>query len=358
MIDVSAAARAVLLRSRHYEFTVESWRNGVLLDESVPAVTGVEDGERSSNVPEHVTFAVPRRDRGVSWAPSADDHPLASNGQHLHVKIGIGVAGGVEVFQRGVFLIHSSRVEGDAVIVQTVGKLDLIREAQLVAPFQPTGTMASTLRQLVEPALTVAIDATLIDRAVPAGTNWDQDRLGAVAELLDSWAAEGVVDTAGILQVRPADRPLVSVRTLTDGVGDVVIDAAGESTREGAFDMVVARGIAADGGQVQGIAYDLSGGPKSFEGPWNPLPVPYHFFSPLLTTAAECTAAAVTVKERNRRRTARAFTVTMPPDPTLQLGDVCLASTEAFSGLCTIERMNLPYHPDGGAQRLTLRAVA
>lgn len=356
MITLSARATDALTRSHRRYFLVESWRNGVLLSDAVPAATGSEEVDRSLTVPERVVFTVPRTDRGTSWDPAgSNDHPLAANGQTLRVKLGVGLAlGEIEWFQRGRFLIQDATPNGDVITVDAVGMLTWIDEARLVSPYQPTGTLASTLRGLMEPALTVAISTALVDRAVPAGASYDEDRLAAVLELLDAWSAEGVVDPQGIFQVTPAVQSLVPVLTLTDGVGGTVITSDGSSTRDGAYNAVVARGTASDGGQVQGVAYDSTvTSPKFYGGPFNPLPVPKFFASPLLTSAYEASLAAATILARVQRQTGRLYIVDMVPHPGLQAGDVVLLN----GILCSVETLTLPYHADGGQQRLTARSL-
>lgn len=347
MITLSAAATDVLTRSYRAHLRVESWRGGVLLSADVPVDDASEESDRSLRIPERVTFTVPRRDRSVSWAPDSDDHPLAAKGQRLHVKLGVSTVGGaVEWFQRGVFLIAESAADGDVVNVSAVGMLTLVDEARLVSPFQPSGTLASTLRGLVEPALTVLVDATLVDRAVPAGINFDEDRLGAVLELLDAWPADAYVDPAGFLRVQSVTQSTTPVFALTDGTGGTVVTVAGTSTREGAFTAVVARGTASDGGQVQGTAFDL-------DAVFNPLPVPSFFSSPLLTTVDQASLAAATVLARKQREAGRDITVTMVPNPALQVGDVGTVN----GALCSIEALTLPYVAGGGPQRLSVRVL-
>lgn len=347
MITLSATTTDILTRSYRPYLRVESWRNGELLASDVPVNSATEEGDRSLRVPERVTLTVPRRDRSVSWAPDAEDHPLAAKGQRLHVKLGVATFGGqVEWFQRGVFLVSESIADGDVVNVSAVGMLTLIDEARLVSPFQPTGTFASTLRGLVEPALTVLIDSSLTDRAVPAGINYDEDRLGAVYELLDAWPADAYVDPAGFLRVQPVTQSETPVFELSDGTGGTVVTVVGGSTRQGAYTAVVARGTASDGGQVQGTAFDL-------DATFNPLPVPYFFSSPLLTTVAEASSAATAVLARKKREAGRDLTVTMVPNPALQLGDVGTVNGD----LCAIESLGLPYVAGGGAQRLAVRLL-
>jgi hypothetical protein len=359
MIELSAEAQSVLTRSFEYYVRAESWLGDQLLADDVPIASATEEGDRSLNVPERVTLTVPRLSRGMLWSPVAADHPLGANGQRLRVQLGIGVGGQVEWFTRGWFLVQDAKTVGDDVNVTAVGLLALIQEARLVSPFQPSGTLVSTLRDLIEPALTVDIDTALTDRAVPAAINMDEDRLGAFNEILDSWPAEAYVNEEGYLQVQPPASPLAEpVLTLTNGAGGMVIEAAGASTREDAFNAVVARGTASDGGQVQGVAFDYSG-PKAYGGDFNPLPVPFFFPSPLLTTITQAQEAARTVLARIKRRTALAFKVTMVPHPGLQAGDVVSITTDDYTDLaCTVETLTLPWTAGGGAQTLTVRSLA
>jgi len=353
MITLSDRATSALTRSYRTAVSVESWLGGDLLAESIPVDAASEEGDRSGRVPERVTLVVPRRDHGTDWSPGTDPlHPLAANGQRLHVKL--AVEG--EVFARGRFLIGSAAVEGDAVTVEAFGLLRLIDEARLISPYQPTGTLASTLRGLVEPALSIVVDPLLIDRAAPSTINYDEDRLGAVLELLDAWGADAYVTPDGYLSVIPAAQSTTPVFVLTDGSGGTVVQAVGTSTREAAYNVVVARGTASDGGQVQGTAFDLSlSSPKRFGGPFNPLPVPYFFPSPLLTTVDQAGLAAATVLARLQRQAGRELEVTCVPNPTLQLGDVGTVNGE----LVSIERLTLPYLPGSGdGMRLGVRVLA
>lgn len=360
MIDVTdtvatALTSPVVVRS----CAVESWRNGDLLADNVPVATGTEEADRANRVPELVTLTVPRTADGVRWDPGRDQlHPLASNGQQLHVKLGVGTAGGgKEYFQRGVFLIDTTETDGDTVTVTCKNLLALVDEARLVSPFQPSGTLGSTLRGLIEPGLTVDLTDAPADRSVPTtGINWDEDRLGAALELLDAWAADAAVNEGGQLQVVSALTAVTSVATLTDGAGGTVIRANGASTRNGGFNVVIARGTASDGGQLLGSAFDLVSN-RAYPGGWSPYAVPYFYASPLLTTLDQCNAAASTILRRLLRTAGAEYTVTMRPNPTLQLGDGVTLVTDEFTGLCTIERSTLPYFGGTGAQVLTVREV-
>lgn len=360
MIEHSDVAADVMTGSYAMYCSVESWRDGVLLADDVPVDSGYEEVTRADRVPERVTLTVPRTDRGVDWTPTTEDHPLAAKGQRLHVRVGVGLdADRIEWLARGWYLVDDVRPYGDTITVQAAGLLLLADEARLVSPLQPSGTLGSTLRDLLEPAVTVRIDPLLADRSVPSGINMDEDRLGAVLALLDAWPAAGRMHPGGFFDVGPVAAVGAPVLELTDGVGGTVVEVAGTSTREGSSNVVVARGTAADGGQVQGVAYDYSG-PNRYQGPFNPLPVPTFFSSPLLTTVLEATTAAQTIIDRLQRNAGRRFVVEAVPYLPLQDGDVVAVTSERY-GLdavpCTVEVLRMPWTPGAGAMVATVQEV-
>lgn len=358
MIELSTDALGALQRSYTYHVRAESWLADRLLADDIPIESGTEQGDRSLRVPERVTLTVPRIELGTDWTPVADDSPLAANGQRLKIELGIGLGvDRIEWFQRGWFVIESSEPKGDSVSVTCAGLLYLIDEARLVSPYQPTGTILATLQGLVEPALTV-INNGVDDRSVPADVNYDEDRLGAVFELLDAWPADAIVTAQGYLAVDPVNSAGdTAVLTLTNGENGTIIDRPnGTSTREGAWNVVVARGTDANGAQVQGVSY-LERGPKIYGGNFNPLPVPYFFSSPLITNTDQAKESARTVMQRLSRQADRMLSVEMVPHPALVLGDVVQIEAEEYTGLASIEQLSLPYTPDAGPQTLVVRCL-
>lgn len=356
MLEMSDDALAVVQRSHSMVVRAESWRAGELLADDIPIAAGGEDRDSSLTVPERITLTVPRRDRGVDWGPTDPDHPLASYGQQLRISYGIDVGGSTEWIGRGWFLVTGADTDGDSVGIQAEGLLTLIEEARFVAPFQPAGTLASTVRSLVEPALTVQFDTGLVDRSVPVGMQWDEDRMGALREVLDAWPAVPRVTEDGYLLIEPLDETGDPVLSITDGTGGTVVRWLGSSSRDGAFTVVVARGESSSGTQVQGVAYDRSSGPLSADGPFSPLPVPYFFSSPLLTSVAQCRTAAQATLARLRRSASRMLTVTMVPHPGLVPGDiVSVTGAGLTSQPCVIEKQSLPYSP--GEMQLTVRTL-
>lgn len=338
---------------------VESWLGTELLDDDVPVITASEETDLSLSVPERVTLSVPRRWRNTSYGPVEATDTLAAQGQRLRVLIGLDTRrGAVEWIQRGWFVIQDATPSDDQVTVTATGLLTLIDEAKLIAPWQPTGTFGSTLRGLLEPALTVDLTGAPADRSVPSSITFDEDRLAGVYELLDAWPATGRVDADGVFRVSAPDTEPSIVLTMADnGYQATVLADYGASTREGAYNCVVSRGTAADGGVVQGVAYDTTSGPRAYGGAFNPLPVPYFFSSPLLTTVAQCNASSATVLARLQREAADPFDVEAIPHYLLQAGDrVQIYTTDRYAS-ADIQTIRLPYTADGGAMRLGLRTV-
>lgn len=367
MIETSDLAAAMLLRGNQTRFLrISSWYGDQLVADDLPIAgsTASETVTRTDTVPERITFNVPRISRGVDYTPIGVDHPLAANGQRLKVELGVGVGirddgtPNVEYLQRRWFVIYESEPNGDVIDVDGRGLLWLIQEARMVSPYQPSGTFKSALRGLVEPALTVVFDAALTDRSVPTGINYDDDRLGAVQALLSAWPAEGHVTEDGYYQIGPAaDATDVSL-ALTNGLGGTVITASGKSSREAAYNAVVARGTTSDGGVVQGVSYDTTG-PKGIGRPFNDLPVPFFFDSPLLTTQAQAQAASSSRLATLMRNTAELYDVSMVPHIALQEGDRVTLTNDHFTARPGIvEGLTLPLQAGGGAQALTVRSLA
>ncbi len=354
MLEMSAEATASLKRgNQKRHLRVESWYADQLLHDDVPVDVGREDSDRGSNVPERVTLTVPRRDRGTDFTSSDLLSPLAANGQILKVSVGLELAfGQIEWLQRGYYVITQSYRRGSQIEVEAAGLLWKIQEARLVSPLQPSGTFKSLIRDLVEPALTVDFDAALVDRAVPSNVNYDDDRLGALNTTLAAWPASAEVNSEGYLYVTSTADPTVPVLELSNGVGGTVTELAGVSTREGVYNAVVAQGQASDGAVVRGVAYDLNG-PKRSGGPFNELPVPFYFDSPLLTTAAQASTAAASRLATLKRNTSTTYDVEMVPHPGLQIGDCVRVDGK----LCTIETLRLPLTAGGGAMALKVRVI-
>src|SRR5262249_13853600 len=162
------------------------------------------------------------------------------------------------------------------------GMLKLIDEARFLAPFQPTSTFTDTAQSLVEPAITVVFDPALTDRSAPISMQWDEDRLGALMELLDAWPAEAEMTPDGYLSVHTPTGYATGTpgwEFSDDPATGTVSKWQGSTSRDGAFNVVVARGDDATGAQIQGVVYDTD--PTSatyYGGTFSPLPVPFMYY--------------------------------------------------------------------------------
>jgi hypothetical protein len=359
MRAMSAVAQSVSLSSHTVSMRVESWLGGQLLADDIPVSDGTETLDATLAIPEQASLTVPRQERGTLWTPLDDGDPLAARGQQLRISYGVDVGGGqMEWIQRGWFLITDTQTDGPTVTVQAAGLLSLIDEAKLASTFQPAGGLKASVRALVEPALTVQFDAALTDRGVPSGISWDTDRMGALAAIMTAWPAQYEVTPDGYLLVEPVGDPTGDpVMSITDGAGGTVVRWQGDSTRDSAFNMVIASGQQADGTQIQGVAYDTdSASAFRIGGPFNPLPVPYSYDSPLLTTVAQCRAAAASQLIRLRQASSRTLSAVIVPHPGLVTGDLVSVTGETFTDLlCVVQQVNLPYSPN--EETLLLRVV-
>jgi hypothetical protein len=361
MLDMSTTALAAVQGSYTMAMRAESWLGGQLLADNIPVADGSETRDRSLAVPEQISLTVPYRDQGFDWDPGTDPtHPLAAYGQMLRIDYGVDIGGQFEWINRGWFLISDSSTDGDTVTVNCVGLLALVDEADLVSPFQPssTDTLSTVTRALVEPALTVSFDGSLTDRAVPLGLQWDSDRLAAVTEVLSAWGAAERVTEDGYLLIEPVSDTGSTVLSISDDRDTgTVVRWQGSTTRDGAFNVVVAQGEDAAGNQIQGVAYDSDGtSPYQYGGSFNPLPVPYVYQSSLLTTVAQCRTAAAAQLKLLRRQAFRKLQITMVPHPGLITGDILSVTGAGLTNArCAIESLSLPYSP--GEQSLTVRVL-
>lgn len=361
MIDISDQAAAVMAEGGYVMYTrIESWRGPELLDDDIPVDSGTESIDVTSAVPETIELTVPRLVRGTSYSPgSSADHPLASWGQRLRVYVGVGLGSQVEWIRRSWFYITDTGTEGDTVTVTADGLLGLIQEANFISPVTAAGNYTTMVRQLVEPTLTVDFTNAPADRAVPAGLVWTDGRLDALHELLDAWPATAFVDQDGVLQVVAVGDTSTSSLDLTDGRDGTTMQWGGSTSRDGAASAVVARGYDSTGADVQAVAYDRSPtSPTNYDGPFSSLPVPFVFFSPLLTTVAQCQAAANTILARRQIQASRTITTEAVPYLALQARDGVTATAETL-GIAgefgIVDQLTMPLTATSGAMRLGVR---
>lgn len=298
---------------------ISSWLGSTLLEDEIPVTSGRVSAVADQQVPETLRFTVPRftveQGRTVDWRPATPDAPLAKNGQILDVTI---TSEGVDS-RIGRFLLTQWEENGGEIDVTGVGLLQTAADDRLTTSMAPRddGTLKSEFARLLPEYLTVIFDPALVNRPVPKGMEWREDRIGALYEIADAWPARIRMSPWGqVLVMPPLPAQSAPVLTLTDGEDGTVISAPTSERRSGTFNMVVARSTA-DGVDAQAIASVLSG-PLAPSGEYRP--VPKFFSSPLLPDQDACATAARTMLA-DAIRPAKRVQIEMAPDPRIELDD-------------------------------------
>ncbi|MBW9118891.1 hypothetical protein JNB63_02165 [Microbacterium trichothecenolyticum] len=304
---------------------VTSWLGGRMLAASVPITGGRASAKAGEDVPEKLTFTVPRyapaEESGdnVDWRPDATDHPLGKFGQELDVTIIISsvVTGSSFEYRVGRYLITDwSNDDAGTVTVKAEGLLRRVKGAKLLTASSPSGTFVSETRRLIPPGMGVSFDPALTDRACPSGMAWSRDRLKNLQEIARAWPALLRTDEWGQLRFT-APLPAVPVpeHTIRDGRWGTLISAPRSDTRTDSYNTVIVTATGGAGDDVQGIA-QITAGPMSVNGPYGA--EVKEWSSDLLTDEAEAFAAAK-VDLDNSMRPAVVIPVRCAPDPRLVL---------------------------------------
>jgi hypothetical protein len=364
MLSITTELTEQLTSSYTYVVNAQSLRSTTVLADDVPISTGTLSYSRDQTIPESLDFIVPSYDGDIDWNPVSNSHPLSTTGQQILLRIGIYVNGVPEWLQQGWFPIIGTKSTNTTVAVSCRGLLNLIDEAKFTAPFTPSNSFNTTIRKLVEPAITCLFDPLLTDRSIPIGMHWDEDRLQALNEVLDAWPADAEVTEDGYLYVHvPVDEStLTSVWSLTDdSVTGTIIDWTGETSRSNSYNAVVARGEDSNGNQIQAVVYDTDRFSATYRfGDFSVFPVPYLYSSALLTTIDQCRLTAQNILARKKRSESRKLSFQCVPNPALRLGDAVSVTSSRLGFtdlLATIESYSLPLSPSDGAMSGTLKLI-
>lgn len=304
---------------------MSAWLDGRLLAETVPVHRGRLTADASQQVPERLTFSVPRWD-GRDWLPGANPaHPLARFGQYVILTIVVTspVTGMEYETVIGRFQIRSWKndVLQGLVQVEAVGVLQIAAGDRLPSPLAPTGTLATELRRLLPAGLSAAISPALVDRDCPRSMEWADDRIGALYEIADAWPARLRTDQWGQIAALPAlpDIP-TPVISLTDGEGGTVVGTTRTDTRDLVYNRIVVRASGTDTANrppIQAVVDQVTG-PMRVGPPYGT--ETKYWSSPLITTIEQAQASGATMLA-DSLRPSRTIPVTIAPDPRLDLDD-------------------------------------
>lgn len=351
------APAEVLAGASGWRPVVSSWLGGAVVAESIPVAGGRATGDTKQQVPERLSFQVPRFD-GRDWLPGDDPtHPLARFGQELDVQIVVTSAvTGVEYETRiGRYLVQDWDYDdlSGLIRVEAVGLLQVAADDRLTSPLAPraNGSLASEFRRLLPSGMSVGIDPALTDRPCPQSMEWADDRIGALYEIADAWPARLRTDQWGQLNLLPP-LPAVPAPVLTyrDGEGGTVVEVARTDTRDQAYNVVVARATQTDDPKrapVQAVAEQRTG-PMGTD--------TYHrvvrvFSSPLISSGPQAASAAAAML-RDSLRPSRMLPVTIVPDPRVDLDDPVEILRDGMRDWGYVAAYDLPLTMDDGAMRI------
>jgi hypothetical protein len=289
--------------------------------------------------------------------PDLTTNPLGTDGHRVRVSYGIRRPGGKDVawVQVGWFRISDAVPDGGMVNVTAPDLMDAVQRSRFVTPKSyPDGyAYLFVVDQLVYPLVPNYITdngpGSLAFKAMPA-KSWERERLDALQEVLDSMPAIGRLDSSGTLVVDPANVVPVAGDVLRSGPGGNAVSVRKVASPDAGFNAAVAIGRDANGQDILGVAYTLSG-PRRWDGPYGRNPGFYA--SEMMTTLEQCRQVAVATLDRWQRRQAESWRVELAPDPRLELGDrrpiVFDPSGEglARTGVCT--KVELKLTAAGGA---------
>ena len=304
MIDLTDAE----LQSLTWEPVVSSWLGSRFLGD-VPVTSGKTTWSRLREVQGSLDLTVPRwaaeheGEAARDWSPAGDaSHPLSHHGQTLAVAIRVTtqVTGRSWLRQCGRFLITRWTAGIDTVTItgaSAAGQKILDDRFWSPQPTLPGGSFGSELRRLVPSTIGMLIDAGLVDRGVPS-MSWPESRMSAVQEIASTWPARLRETGDGMIAVLPPLGEWTPGLVLTDGESGTVVEATPEGSREGIYNVVVARGQSTTDAGVpdfQGVA-EQSTGPYATSAYGS---VVRFFSSPLITSqhAAAQTAATLLATE-------------------------------------------------------------
>lgn len=248
-----------------------------------------------------------------------------------------------------------------AITVSVADRSSKVAEARFDAPTQ-TIPGATTVAEITRFITGVLPDVTVFDQTgstqVAAQLDVERERWSdGVEKLADSIGAEVVADTWGNFIIRPqpqiTDAP---VWTLDAGDGGILLGEEDDTSRDLTYNRVVASGQRVDGlPPVYAVASDTNvNSPTYINGPFG---VRTRFYaSQLMTTTAQCLAAAQTLLDRvNGRHMDVSFTAVT--NPALEAGDVIRLRFGDRDETHIIDRVEIPFRP-GDPQQIKTRTPA
>jgi hypothetical protein len=183
------------------------------------------------------------------------------------------------------------------------------------APKAGNGSIAE-IQRLLTGLCDVRVDDAVVDKAVPAGLIYKEDRMDAVEDLVGNLGALWKITGDGQFHVyMESTEP---VWETTGGSEGNIIRVQRQLSRAKAYNAFVSRNTAADGTELQGIALEDKGAAR-FGGPLKVRTL-YHAAS-LATTQAAVLKDAQTVRDNRRLKSTAVLPLRVVLHPGLEVND-------------------------------------
>lgn len=238
---------------------------------------------------------------GVNRWPTEPTSLLAPYGQEVYVERGIEIGNVREWVGLGYFRIYSpeqSEAPDGPIRISARDRMSGIIDAKMVYPvaFSKNHTIEQVFERLVRevyPLVSIEYDLAASAIALNRDAVVEEDRYGFLKDVARSLGRVCFFDHKGAFVVRAAPDSDTPVYTVNSGPNGVLTSLSRTITREGIYNAVIAEGEAADNRPpVRSVAFD--NGPTSptfWDGSFGKVPVRYS--SPMLTTTAQASSAAV-----------------------------------------------------------------
>lgn len=297
----------------------------------------------------------------VLAVPRFNMSEVAVNLYQAYLRVNYGIEypnGDIEWVPCGWYKVYESK-DGEPSRVRDLVGYSLeraVQDSKFLSPTVVSGASAITvMTNLVKAALepnipggTLVVSNTFTgsDVAVPWAV-YDEDRWQAVRDLALLLDADIGFGRNGEFLIKDRPDPYATATYDPDnGHGLKVISFNKTTTREGAYNGVIARGESTTGSApVQSVVVDDNpNSPTYWDGPFGKVPRIYS--SPFLTTTGQCTAAGLALLSKGAGLR-ESIDLEVGPDPTLDTADArAFSLPSGYSKTITIQTITLDLGPN------------
>lgn len=334
----------------HYQADVFSNGTRVLFNVPVSAVSLTDDATSLVQGTGSLQIAY-QDDFGQSIAPMSIGDVLSPFG--TQIALSVVITDGAAFLERvplGLYLITAAPVinaswrlfngavlsDGDRISLEIKDLMARTQRNEFDVPGSPP-SLTSTWAE-VQRLTQLPVTRTIADGTIPSTLAYQSDRLQAVYDLATNLDATACMTADGTVSMRPNAWP-ATVDTIKGGDGGTLIGAPRAMKNDTVYNRIVVFDAA---GNILGQA-QLTTGPLRATNPDGSLSpygvVPFHYSSPLITTAAQANAWAAANLPRVSTLRAQTVVVTEVFNPLRDLGDVVLVQrvasgvvVESFTG--------------------------